>query len=293
MDALSLRAGMTAVDMTLGLGGHALRMIEAVSPGGTVMGFDWDQAMLSIAAERIGAPEAITVKLVHRSFKDPDAFGVDLGDLRPNGILCDLGLNSAQVDDAQRGFSFSQSGPLDMRMDRSRGEPAAAVLNRMSPAQIERMLLELGGERWAKAIAKTIVERRKTEPLKTTDDLTRCVLDTIPPKARDTRIHPATRTFQAVRIFVNRELEGLDEALEAAARSLAPAGVLAVLSYHSGEDRIVKNLFRGLAEQGYQEMYRKPVIAGEQEVRRNPRSRSAKLRALRRAREERSQGETT
>ena len=167
-----------------------------------------------------------------------------------------------------------------MRMDRMKGEPASAVLNRMSPQAIEEMLRDLGDERWARAIAKRIVDIRKTKPLRTTGDLAECVLAAIPKGAQDKRIHPATRTFQAVRIYVNGELEGLEEALENAAHCLAPGGTLAVLSYHSGEDRAVKHAFRALADQGFLELYRKPIQPTESEVRSNPRSRSAKLRAI-------------
>jgi 16S rRNA (cytosine1402-N4)-methyltransferase len=194
----------------------------------------------------------------------------------------DLGLNSAQVDDRERGFSFRDDGPLDMRMDRSKGEPASALLNRLSQFEIENMLFTFGDERWARAIAKVIVERRKTQPLSTTKDLVDAVLAAVPAGAREKRIHPATRVFQSVRIAVNRELEGLREAVLDAAESLARGGVIAVLSYHAGEDRIIKTAFRQLAEAGFEELYRKPLVPTAAETDRNRRSRSAKLRALRR-----------
>jgi len=165
-------------------------------------------------------------------------------------------------------------------MDRSKGEPASAILNRMSSGELEQMLWDYGDERWARMIAKRIVERRKAKPLRTTSDLVECVLAAIPTGARDKRINPSTRTFQAVRIYVNRELEGLEEALRDAAECLSPGGVLAVLSYHSGEDRIVKNAFRDLAKEGFKDLYKKPLLPSEEETRANPRSRSAKLRAL-------------
>ena len=165
-------------------------------------------------------------------------------------------------------------------MDRTRGEPAAALLNRLSPQALEDGLLEFGDERWARAIAKKIVERRKDQPLRMTDDLVECVLAAIPAKARDKRIHPATRTFQAVRIMANSELDGLAEALEDAAKALQPGGSLVVLSYHSGEDRIVKNVFSKLVEEGFHQVDKKPLGPTESEVRRNARSRSAKLRAI-------------
>ena len=169
-----------------------------------------------------------------------------------------------------------------MRMDRSSGEPASALLNRLSPDEIEAILWNFGDERWARAIAKAIVARRKERPLRTTADLVDVVQAAVPAGARDKRIHPATRTFQAVRIAVNRELDELDEAVTDAAMTLALGGTLAVLSYHSGEDRQVKRAFRALAGEEFEEPLRKPQEPTAEEIARNPRSRSAKLRLLRR-----------
>lgn len=280
--ALALKPGHIVVDGTLGLGGHTLHFIDAIRPGGTLMGLDWDESMLKIAKERVGKPEDVTVHFVHSDFREMKA-ALQEYSLRPNGILLDLGLNSAQIEDPTRGITFRENGPLDMRMDRSKGEPASALLNRLSPQAIEDGLMEYGDERWARMIAKKIVERRKDQPLRTTDDLVECVHAAIPVKARDKRIHPATRTFQAVRIMVNAELDGLSDALVDAAEGLAPGGTLAVLSYHSGEDRIVKRVFSDLEEAGYKNLERKPVGPTDAEVKRNSRSRSAKLRAIRRA----------
>lgn len=282
LEALALAPGDVAVDGTVGLGGHSARLVEAIAPGGALIGLDWDASMLAQARARLEGSKACRVHLVNASFERiPEALG-ELG-LRANGILMDLGLNSAQVDDPLRGLSFAQDGPLDMRMDRSAGEPAAALLNRAAPGEIERALSEFGDERWARAIARSVVARRKLSPLRTTNDLVACVLDAIPPRAREKRIHPATRTFQAVRIWVNGELELLEGALRGAASSLADGGTLAVLAYHSGEDRIVKHVFRELAaEGGYEDVYRKPLGPGAEETRSNPRARSAKLRAVRR-----------
>jgi 16S rRNA (cytosine1402-N4)-methyltransferase len=277
---LPLKPGGVAADGTLGLGGHSVRFAVRISPVGTLVATEWDEAMLAQARERLSPLDQITKHLFHDDFRNLGSRIVDLG-LSADGILLDLGLNSAQVDDPSRGLSFLQEGPLDMRMDRSRGEPAAALLNRWSPTEIENVLWKYGDERWARAIAKKIVERRKVEPLRRTGDLVDAVLAAVPPKARDKRLHPATRTFQAIRIAVNGELEGLEAALKDAARALSPDGVLAVLSYHSGEDRIVKTTFRELAEDGYEEVTRKPMTPTEDEIRRNPRSRSAKLRAIR------------
>ncbi|HWA82342.1 MAG TPA: 16S rRNA (cytosine(1402)-N(4))-methyltransferase RsmH [Fimbriimonadaceae bacterium] len=279
LEILPLRPGAVVVDGTLGLGGHSSEMLQRISPGGTLFGFDWDESMLEIARKRLNSDTGSSIRLVHDDFGSV-AEHVD----RPaDAILLDLGLNSAQVDDPSRGISFKEDGPLDMRMDRSRGEPASALLNRWTMQQIEQALWDYGDERWARNVARKIVERRKESPLRTTNDLVDCVLAAIPVGARDKRIHPATRSFQAIRIVVNGELEGLEKALHSSASCLASGGVLAVLSYHSGEDRIVKTAFRALSQRGgYEELTRKPLTPTQEEIARNPRSRSAKLRAIRR-----------
>lgn len=281
LQLLDLKPGFVYFDATLGLGGHAIEAGRRIAPGGKLVGFDWDQSMLDEARNRLDVLEDIEKVLVHADFRFMRSVSRQYG-LNPNGILMDLGLNSAQVEDPERGIAFKTEGPLDMRMDRSVGEPASALLNRLSPDEIERILREYGDERWARMIAKRIVERRREKPLRTTTDLVEAVLAAIPSGAREKRIHPATRTFQAVRIAVNNELEGLDEALQDAAEILAPNGVLAVLSYHSGEDRIVKRKFRDLDGLGFEDIYKKPQEPGPDEKLRNPRSRSAKLRAIRR-----------
>lgn len=282
---LRLKPGDVVFDGTLGLGGHSAAMLDRIKPSGTLVGTDWDEAMLAEAKSRLLlVPTRADVRLVKADFRDLPELSRSWG-LQPDAVLLDLGLNSAQVDDSERGFSFRETGPLDMRMDRNEGEPASAVLNRMTPGQIESMLKELGDERWARAIAKQIVERRKVKALKTTQDLVDCVLAAIPPGAREKRIHPATRTFQAVRIFVNGELEGLEDAVRELSETLKPGGTIAVLSYHSGEDRIVKHVFRELSKLGFEELHTKPLEASEAEIRANPRARSAKLRSLRRREE--------
>jgi 16S rRNA (cytosine1402-N4)-methyltransferase len=237
--------------------------------------------MLAEARRRLADASQVKTHLFHDDFRKMGPRMRELG-LAADGVVLDLGLNSAQVDDPERGISFLADGPLDMRMDKSSKEPASALLNRLSMGQIEQMLFDFGDERWARAIAKQIVERRKKVPLARTGDLVECVLAAVPPGARDKRIHPATRTFQAVRIAVNGELDGLYEAIQDAAAVLKPGGVLAVLSYHSGEDRQVKRAMKDLAGNGYEELAKKPLTSTEQEVRSNPRSRSAKLRCLRR-----------
>lgn len=279
LEHLALRPGMTVVDGTLGLAGHALEFVARIAPGGTLVGLDWDRSMLTLAAERLGEPEGVTLRLVHTNYRALPEVMEELGQ-QADAILLDLGLNSAQIDDPERGIAFSKDGPLDMRMDRSAGEPASAMLNRLAPGEIERGLKEFGDENWARAIAKQIVERRKVNPLRTTADLVDAVLAAIPVGARDRRIHPATRTFQAVRIMVNGELDELEEAIADAARALAPGGRMVVLSYHSGEDRAAKRAFRELRSEGFSELTDGPVGPSEAEVRRNPRARSAKLRAI-------------
>lgn len=280
LELFDLRSDSVVVDGTLGLGGHSEQLLQRLGAEGVLVGIDWDKSMLDRASERLAGRFPARIELFHASFSSARNLLNDLS-LKADGFLLDLGLNSAQVDDPDRGMSFLQDGPLDMRMDRSRGEPASALLNRMAMGEIESMLWDYGDERWARMIARKIVERRKRQPLRTTQDLVECVLAAIPPGARDKRIHPATRTFQATRIYVNGELALLEDALKDAAGCLAPGGVLAVLSYHSGEDRIVKTAFRRLAQAGYEDLTRKPLVPTDGEIKRNPRARSAKLRALR------------
>lgn len=275
LEALAVRPGALVVDGTLGLGGHALAILERAGPEGRLVGIDWDPDMLALARERL--PKS--AELHHADYR---AIPEILGERKGDAILLDMGLSSVHLDDPSRGIAFSHEGPLDFRMDRTRGEPASAWLNRAGAPEIERALLEHGGERWARRIAQVIVDRRRERPLRTTGDLVDCVLAAVPAAKRDPHIHPATRTFQAVRIVVNRELEGLEEALEAIARCLAPGGTLCVLAYHSGEDRAAKRVFHALDGQGFDELTRRPLRPSEAEVARNRRSRSARLRALRR-----------
>ncbi|MBN9502484.1 MAG: 16S rRNA (cytosine(1402)-N(4))-methyltransferase [Armatimonadetes bacterium 55-13] len=287
LEVLPLESGGVAVDGTLGLAGHAKEFARRVSPGGKLVGTDWDESMLAIARERLMEVEGVEKILIHADYRGL-AEALNERGLEADGILLDLGLNSAQIEDSERGIAFKEAGPLDMRMDRSSGEPASSMLNRMSLDQIEQILWEYGDERWARAIARKIVERRKDEPLRTTQDLVDCVLAAIPVKARDKRIHPATRTFQAVRIAVNRELEDLEETFVEIAGCLKPGGVMAVLSYHSGEDRAIKRASKELIEDGFEELFKKPKTPTAEEIARNPRSRSAKLRAVRRIERETS-----
>lgn len=288
LGVLPLGPGAVAVDGTLGLAGHALEMARRIAPGGLIVATDWDKEMLERGTARLMEVPAVDVRTYHTDYRRiPEhlrAACLETGrEPAADGVLLDMGLNNAQIEDPSRGVSFLAEGPLDMRMDRTQGEPAASMLNRLSPREIEQILWELGDERWAKRIAQVIVERRKTKPLKTTTDLVDCVLAAVPAAKRDKRLHPATRTFMGLRIAVNHELDDLDEALRKIADVLRRGGVLAVLAYHSGEDRAVKRAFRGLSATGdYEELTKKPVGPSPAEVAANPKSRSAKMRALRR-----------
>ncbi|MBL8059376.1 MAG: 16S rRNA (cytosine(1402)-N(4))-methyltransferase RsmH [Chthonomonas sp.] len=272
LEVLAIQPGDFAVDGTLGLAGHAKEMAKA---GASILGVDWDESMLADAKKELPGAE-----FAHADYREIPTI---LGERRADAILLDLGLNSAQIDDPERGISFMQEGPLDMRMDRSRGESASSFLNRASEDQIEKVIREYGEERWSRRIAKVIVERRRENPLRTTQDLVDCVHAAVPVAARDKRIHPATRTYQGVRIAVNRELEDLETALIEIAKCLKVGGRMVVLSYHSLEDRAVKRAFRELAQDGeFEDLFRKPLEPSEEEVARNRRGRSAKLRAVRR-----------
>lgn len=281
VEAMRLRSGDVVVDGTLGLGGHASAMATAIAPSGTLYGFDWDPITFPHASERLRQLSGVELRLFNVDFRNAPEVLREAG-LRVRAILLDLGLSSAQIDDATRGMSFRMVGPLDLRMNPRAGEPASALVNRASAEQLERIFFELGDERWARRIAQVIVDRRKTNPIRTTEDLVQCVLAAIPAKARDKRLHPATRTMQALRLAVTGELDGLGEAIEELAERLEEGGTFVVLSYHSGEDRIVKNAFRALRGDEFEELFRKPIGPSPEEVESNGRSRSAKLRALRR-----------
>ena len=287
LDALPLRPGGTAVDGTVGLGGHSWEIGQRLAPDGLLVCLDWDESMLSHAKAKLGSLQGVDVKFFQADYREIKAklvsSCIEAGrDPIADAVLLDLGLNNAQIEDQARGISFRADGPLDMRMDRSKGEPVSAVVNRLSPAEIEEILWDYGDERWARKIAQVIVERRKQSPLRTTDDLVDCVMAAIPAAKRDKRLHPATRTFQAFRIFINQELEGLQDAVMDAARCLAAQGVLVVLSYHSGEDRAVKNAFKDLVQEGYEIITKKPAKPTQAEIALNPKSRSALFRAIRR-----------
>ncbi|HPD06872.1 MAG TPA: 16S rRNA (cytosine(1402)-N(4))-methyltransferase RsmH [Candidatus Bipolaricaulis sp.] len=263
--------GVRIVDATVGTGGHAEALLAR---GARVIGIDRDPVALDRARERL-RPYADRLQLLHGNFRDLATLVSPVP--RVDGVLFDLGASSLQFDSPERGFSFLAAGPLDMRMDPTAPVTAADLVNRLPEAELARILWEYGEERYARRIARAIAEQR---PLHTTTELARVVARLYPPGHH--RIHPATRTFQALRIAVNDELGALETGLAGAVRLLPPGGALCVISFHSLEDRIVKHFLRREALAGRVEVLtKKPLRPEEDEVGRNPRARSAKLRAAR------------
>ena len=266
------------VDATLGAGGHAEAILEASSPSGRLLGLDRDEAALTVAGARLHR-FGDRVRLRQGSFADLSEHLDRESFTNVNGIVADLGLSSAQLDDGERGFAFSSEGPLDMRFDQSAGETAAELIDRLDEEELADLIFNFGEERKSRTIARRIVQRR---PIHSTAELRRAVHSVLGP-ARRRGIDPATRTFQALRIAVNHELEALDAFLETAAERLAPRGRLVIISYHSLEDRAVKWAFREKKDsESFRVLTRKPIRAGEVEIAENRRARSAKLRALER-----------
>ena len=278
LDALRLRPGQTVVDCTVGLGGHAALLLDRVGPGGRLIGTDFDPANLDRARSKLAGP----VELHQSNFAALPAVLAGAGVGRADAILADLGVASPQIDDPSRGFSYRHDGPLDMRMDPNRRESAAALLARIGEAELRDALLDLGDETDAAAIAKLIVQARADRPIRTTGELTALVCharDFTLQRAAGAKLHPAARTFQALRMMVNREAENLDRLLAVAPALLAAGGRVVVISFHSGEDRRVKRSFRDLTRSGvYADSSPDAMVATEAERTANPRSRSAKLR---------------
>jgi 16S rRNA (cytosine1402-N4)-methyltransferase len=284
LGALRPRDGGAYLDLTVGLGGHAAAILEASRPGGRLFGLDRDGEQLALAAARLAA-FGDRATLAHGDYRGLRALAAGWGAVAWDGILLDLGVSSFQFAAAERGFSFARPGPLDMRMDRRGTRGTAADLLATAPErELVRILREYGEERWATRIARAIVAARRRGRLETTAALAELVARAIPRRAWPPRTHPATRTFQALRIAVNEELEGLAGALADAADLLAAGGRLAVIAFHSLEDRAVKQTFRRLGQGGgFVVVTKRPVRPTEGEVARNPRARSARLRVLARA----------
>jgi len=279
MTFLRCEPGRTYVDATLGGGGHALEILNRTAPDGVVIGMEWDEEALSEARNAL-MPFGDRVKIFRENFIHlPDLMKAESAD----GILLDLGLSSIQLEKEERGFSFKGEGPLDMRMDQRMNHTAAYLINRLSSEELEYTLSHYGEERWAKRIARAIVQEREREPLTTTQTLRKIVHRAIPRRFHFRRIDPATRTFQAFRIRVNEELDNLGKILETGWKILKRGGRICIISFHSLEDRMVKETFRRLEKQGEMRILtKKPVTPSEEEQRRNPRSRSAKLRCAER-----------
>jgi len=271
---LAVRPGMRVVDGTLGGGGHTRLLAEAVGPEGLVVAIDRDpEAIARGARELAGLP----VRFAQANFCDLpevlDAVGIE----RVDGVLLDVGLSSDQLADDARGFSFDSEGPLDLRFDPTEGEPAWRLVNRLQPGTLADLIYEFGEERHSRRIARRIAEMRAKQPIRSAREFAALVRSAVPRQKPPPRIHPATRTFQALRIAVNEELKSLRVALERIPTRLAAGGRLVVISFHSLEDRLVKQAFR--SPQTWECLTRSPVEASADEVLRNPRSRSAKLRA--------------
>lgn len=277
---LGTSRGGLFVDCTTGLGGHTALLLEN---GATrVIGLDRDLDALSIAAERLRA-YGDRVELVHSDYRQLGRVLEERSIERVNGILADLGVSSMQLDAGGRGFTFRRDEPLDMRMDRSVGPTLADLLVDVEEEDLANVIFQFGEERHSRRIARAIVRRRESGRIDSTGELAELVRGAVPSRGYQ-RIDPATRTFQALRIWVNRELEGLDAFLGEASRRLLAGARLAVITFHSLEDRIVKHTFRAIAAAGdaWRVLTRKPIVPDDDEVERNPRARSAKLRAIER-----------
>jgi len=283
--------GKVIVDGTLGAGGHAEAILERITPGGRLIGIDRDPEAIARAEERLGKM-AEAVSYYCENFRSLlsvlDAEGIE----KVDGVLLDLGVSSMQLDDPERGFSFRGDGPLDMRMGPDEQRTAADIVNQDSEDELTRILYRFGEERWARRIAQFIVEARERRPVRTTGELAKIVENAVPAGARRGRKHPARKTFQALRIAVNHELEDLKEGIAEGIGSLAPSGRIVVLAYQSLEDRIVKSTFNSLARGSdyppghpldkppiLEVLTRKPVRPTPEEIEENPRCGSAKLRA--------------
>jgi len=296
IDFLAVKRGGTYLDATVGMGGHSLEIARRLGAPGHLIGFDKDPAALAVAQKNLASvvgrqslvvsesvserpttndqrPDWPQITLIHGSFAEA---GERVAPASLDGMMADLGVSSLQLNDSARGFSFQAEGPLDMRMNPVSGETAEQVVNHIDERELADVIYEFGEERRSRRIARAIVRSR---PIRTTKQLVE-VVSAAARSMKHERIHPATRTFQALRIFVNRELDDLKALLEAAPRVLKPGGRLVTISFHSLEDRIVKDALHDGAKQGwYRLLTKKPVTASEEEIDRNPRSRSAKMRA--------------
>lgn len=291
---LNCRDGGLYIDCTLGMGGHAERILQASAPTGLVAGIDRDREAIEFCKTKLQA-YGERIQLIHGDYRMLNAILTERHLPAPSGVLADLGTSMLQFTSAERGFSFQQNGPLDMRMDRSQETTAELIVNTATARELTDILRSYGEERFAKNIARRIVEERARSPIRTTEQL-RKVIEAAAPRRHDQKIHPATKTFQALRIAVNRELEEMDTFLFDVFDSLVDGGRLVIISFHSLEDRVVKHVFQFLSAvcrcpKNYVQcicggrplsktLTKSPLVAGADEVEANPASRSAKLRAM-------------
>ena len=277
---LKLKNGMVVVDATVGLGGHAIEIIKRISPGGKLIGIDRDEDSLEVARKKL-TPYSSQCTFVHDNFCNIDKILSSSGIKYVDGVILDLGISSFQLDDSVRGFSFTNEGPLDMRMDRTISLSAFDLVNNLTQKEISSILWQFGQERFSNRIARMIINHRVKSPINTTVDLAGLVLKAMPYSRRYHRIHPATRTFQALRIAVNQELESLEIFLGKISNFMSKNGRICVISFHSLEDKIAKNNFRNLSKTNeFKLIVKKPIRPTDEEIENNPRSRSARLRIL-------------
>jgi 16S rRNA (cytosine1402-N4)-methyltransferase len=274
---LAPRPAAVIVDGTLGGGGHARALAERVGAGGLVIGVDRDPAAIAAAEHNLAG---LPIKPVQANFCDLPEVLAELDISLVDGVLLDLGVSSDQLADPQRGFSFTASGPLDLRFDPLSGEPARRLVNRLSAEHLAELIYHYGEERYSRRIAQAIVQQRRQQPIQTAAELAELVRNCIPRHAGPQRIDPATRTFQALRIAVNDELKSLEIALRRIPDCLRPRARMAVISFHSLEDRRIKEAFRG--DFRLRVLTTRPVRPNEEETAKNPRARSAKLRVAER-----------
>lgn len=295
LEGLNIKADGIYVDGTVGGAGHSIEIVKRLSGNGRLICVDKDEDALKAAGERL-APYSDRVTFIHDDYKNLVAELDSIGVGKVDGILLDLGVSSYQLDNAERGFSYMKDAPLDMRMDRSQRISAYEVVNGYSESELARILFDYGEEKLARQIARNIVRARAEKPIETTLELAKIVEDTYPAKTRWKFGHPAKRTFQAIRIEVNDELSSLGEAVTQMARRLEKGGRMAVITFHSLEDRIVKSAFKELSlactcppdfpvcvcgkVQEVELVNKKPIVASEGELEKNSRSQSAKLRAI-------------
>ena len=275
LEGLAVRPGGLYVDGTVGLAGHSKAILKHSTPGGFLVGLEWNKDSFELAQKELRPFEGRFL-LVRENFSKIKEVLEELGKTPVDGILLDLGLSSFLLEGSGKGFSFLRDEPLDMRMDDRLSRTAKDLVNQLTPLQLEELIRAYGEERYARRITRAICEARCKEPLRTTRQLAEIIYQAVPPKYRHGKIHPATRTFQALRIAVNQELENLKRFLDSAPEVLRPGGRVVIISFHSLEDRLVKRAFR--EDSRLQVLTKKPVTPTEEEILKNPRARSARLR---------------